>query len=195
MRVLVCGGRDYRDWPAFLAALDAAHAEQEIEAVIHGCAKGADDMAATWASIEVGITELRFPANWKAHGRAAGPLRNQRMLDEGKPDLVLAFPGGRGTADMVRRAEAAGVPVPKPEKPRKGPTAFDYPSWVLNLAAYLSEPRGIDDLAERYGLSTSGLKVRLCRARQRGCWPPAGMSARWVRSGADAQQLALEPTG
>jgi hypothetical protein len=47
----------------------------------------------------------------KKHGRAARPIRNQRMLDEGKPDLVVAFPGGRGTTDMIRRAERAGVPV------------------------------------------------------------------------------------
>jgi hypothetical protein len=52
-----------------------------------------------------------YVAQWKKHGRAAGPIRNQRMLDEGKPDLVVAFPGGRGTADMIRRAERAGVPV------------------------------------------------------------------------------------
>ena len=43
--------------------------------------------------------------------RLAPPLRNQRMLDEGKPDLVVAFPGGGGTKDMVRRAVKAGVPI------------------------------------------------------------------------------------
>ena len=56
-----------------------------------------------------------FPADWIRHGRAAGPIRNEQMLREGCPDLVVAFhddPGlGRGTADMVRRALAAGVPV------------------------------------------------------------------------------------
>ena len=54
---------------------------------------------------------LTFPADWKTYGRAAGPLRNARMIAEGKPDLVLAFPGGRGTADMTRKARAAGVEV------------------------------------------------------------------------------------
>jgi acyl-CoA synthetase (NDP forming) len=52
-----------------------------------------------------------FPANWKKHGKSAGPIRNQLMLDVGKPDLVIAFPGGSGTADMIRRARKAGVPV------------------------------------------------------------------------------------
>jgi hypothetical protein len=67
-------------------------------------------MAGEWADV-FGVPFRIFPANWKKHGRAAGPMRNQQMLDEGKPDLVIAFPGGSGTADMVRRAKAAGVPV------------------------------------------------------------------------------------
>ena len=43
--------------------------------------------------------------------KSAGHIRNQVMLDKGKPDVVVAFPGGRGTADMVRRAEGAGIEV------------------------------------------------------------------------------------
>jgi hypothetical protein len=54
---------------------------------------------------------INEPADWKAHGRAAGPIRNQRMIDEHRPELVVAAPGGRGTADMVRRARAAGIEV------------------------------------------------------------------------------------
>lgn len=53
----------------------------------------------------------RIFADWKTHGRAAGPIRNQRMIDEWKPTLVIAFAGGRGTADMIRRAKAAGIEV------------------------------------------------------------------------------------
>lgn len=78
--------------------------------VIHGAARGADTEAA-WLARGRGLAVEAFPADWRKHGRAAGPLRNQRMLDEGKPDLVIAFSGGKGTADMVRRAEAAGVKV------------------------------------------------------------------------------------
>lgn len=55
-----------------------------------------------------------FPADWHRDGKAAGPIRNRRMLLEGMPDLVVAFPGGRGTADMVRRARAAGIEVVEP---------------------------------------------------------------------------------
>lgn len=50
------------------------------------------------------------PADWSTHGKAAGPIRNQQMADA-RADLCLAFPGGKGISDMVRRAERAGIPV------------------------------------------------------------------------------------
>jgi hypothetical protein len=126
MRVLVCGGRDFGkiESEALLVArtLDALDDDHPISEMFHGGAKGADLLAATWA---VARNALRrdvpriiiheFPADWDAHGKAAGPLRNQRMIDEGKPDLVVAFPGGSGTADCVRRARAAGIPVQEVE--------------------------------------------------------------------------------
>lgn len=71
---------------------------------------GADALAHHCAA-EKGFEVHMYRADWKLLGRKAGPMRNQAMLDHGKPDLVLAFPGSRGTADMVRRATAAGVPV------------------------------------------------------------------------------------
>lgn len=109
MRVLVCGGRDYNDWDVFCNVLDHFQPDE----IISGMARGADTLAVTYAS-RFKIPLLAFPANWDAHGRSAGPIRNQQMLDEGKPDLVVAFPGGRGTADMVRRARKAGVAVVGP---------------------------------------------------------------------------------
>lgn len=116
MRILVCGGRAFDDRSAMARALrrfkptiptDDDMAEHII---ITGGATGADELAAEYAEV-FGIRLRIFPADWKAHGRAAGPIRNQRMIDEGRPDLVIAFPGGRGTDDMVRRAKAAGIPV------------------------------------------------------------------------------------
>lgn len=72
---------------------------------------GADALAALW-SAKIGLSShARYNADWSLYGKAAGPIRNQRMIDKGKPDLVVAFPGGRGTADLVQRAEVAGVPV------------------------------------------------------------------------------------
>lgn len=117
MRVLVCGGRDFTDREAVFSEIDAinngdseGHGPSEITCIIHGCASGADTLASEWARLR-GVPVEGYRAEWEKHGRRAGPLRNQRMLDEGEPDHVVAFPGGRGTADMVRRARKAGVYV------------------------------------------------------------------------------------
>ena len=78
--------------------------------IIHGDANGADRLASQWA-VDNGLKVEPYPADWAKQGRAAGPIRNKRMLEEGKPDLVVAFPGGRGTANMTKQAGEAGVPV------------------------------------------------------------------------------------
>lgn len=110
MRLLICGGRKYTDAQKMYAFLDKIKEGMQIDAIIEGNAKGADRLAGFWARKNK-IDNLKFPADWDKHGKAAGFLRNQQMLDEGKPDLVIAFPGGNGTADMVRRAREAGVEV------------------------------------------------------------------------------------
>jgi hypothetical protein len=110
MRVLVCGGRDYRDRETFTKVMDAHHSWHQFTAVIHGGASGADHEAEVWAQTR-GIPVLSFPADWDMHGKAAGPIRNRQMLEVGRPDIVIAFAGGRGTQDMARRARAAGIPV------------------------------------------------------------------------------------
>lgn len=110
MRVVVCGGRDYGDRDALFDALDAIHRESPITALAHGGAKGADALAGFWAASS-GIWTEEFRADWDAHGRAAGPIRNGKMLREFKPDLVVAAPGGRGTADCCRQAMGMGIRV------------------------------------------------------------------------------------
>lgn len=110
MKVLICGGRDFNNPDLLNDTLDKAHSERPFSLVIHGDYKGADYRAKAWA-IARGIQEARFPANWFRLGKKAGPIRNAAMLLHGKPDLVIAFPGGDGTADMVARAKRAGVPV------------------------------------------------------------------------------------
>lgn len=109
-RVLVCGGRDFHDLDLVFMVLDTAHAANPIIDLIHGAAQGADMLAHEWA-YQRNVRMHPYRADWKTHGKAAGPLRNQRMLDEGKPHLVIAFPGNKGTSDMVRRAMAAKIPV------------------------------------------------------------------------------------
>jgi len=110
MRVLVCGGRDYQNRDAVFDALNELARQHGWLTIIEGGAKGADSLAREWARLRYhGLVTV--PANWQLYGTSAGPIRNEEMLKSGEPDLVLAFPGGRGTADMIHRAEAAGVPV------------------------------------------------------------------------------------
>lgn len=108
MRLLVCGGRDFNDLILFFDTVDALSPEPEV--IIQGGASGADALARRYAEKRK-VDLVTFDADWKAYGKGAGPIRNRVMLREGRPDLVLAFPGGKGTADMVRRARVAGVPV------------------------------------------------------------------------------------
>ena len=114
MRLIVCGGRDYTDTRAIYHAMDRLKARGLVTAVIHGGAPGADSIAGAWAD-QAGVPVEVFFADWERDGRAAGPKRNQRMLDEGRPDGVVAFPGGRGTSDMVSRAVRAGLKVWHPK--------------------------------------------------------------------------------
>lgn len=84
-------------------------ASQRVGLLLHGGASGVDAAAAAWARA-AGVEARAFPADWSG-GRSAGPARNRRMLREGQPDVLLAFPGGRGTDDCVRAAGELGVPV------------------------------------------------------------------------------------
>jgi len=110
MIVLVCGGSNYWDVPSLFATLHCIHVDTTIKKIVHGDARGADIIAKVWA-LHVGVEEKAYPANWKKHGRAAGPIRNSEMLEKEKIDLVVAFPGGSGTADMVKKAQEKGIEV------------------------------------------------------------------------------------
>lgn len=120
MRVLVCGGREFDDWALLNKTLLEVYVMNQMESmvIIEGEAKGADFLARVWAKWkdsqcreEGTITSEPYLADWKKYGYKAGSIRNQQMLDEGKPDIVVAFPGGGGTADMIKRAKKAGVEV------------------------------------------------------------------------------------
>lgn len=108
-RIIVCGGRDYTNMARVVEVLDALRAERGVGYVFHGNARGADGCADVWAKRR-GVPVLAVPARWSKYGKRAGPIRNQAMLGHGI-DLVVAFPGGTGTADMVKRARTAGVEV------------------------------------------------------------------------------------
>lgn len=110
MVVLVCGSRFYTDYGKVYNCLKSIDASL----VLAGGCRGADILAVR-ASRALGYPFWEFPADWQKFGKAAGPIRNQRMLDEGKPDLVVAFhenpENSKGTKDMIRRATRQGVPV------------------------------------------------------------------------------------
>ena len=109
--VLVTGGRGYNDVGTVFDCLTKLNAQFERLVVIHGAAKGADSLAGEVCA-EAGIEFVTVPAAWKKYNRAAGPIRNQLMLDLfPKLDMVLAFPGGDGTADMMSQAKKRNIPV------------------------------------------------------------------------------------
>lgn len=111
MKVLVCGGREFTDWPLLDKALTRVHNEKgPITLIINGDARGADKASSVWAE-KHNISTALFPAEWGKYGTKAGPIRNSFMLEKCPPDVVVAFPGGAGTADMVKKAKDANVPV------------------------------------------------------------------------------------
>lgn len=127
VRVLVCGGRDFgvedNDERDFVINMLEKFAEENSQFynptdnwlpndihIISGLAKGPDTIAVDWA-VTNWTSWIGFPADWDTHGRKAGAIRNHQMLVEGKPDIVLAFPGGRGTEHMKKIAKRAGIPV------------------------------------------------------------------------------------
>lgn len=125
MRALICGGREYADRRRFWQVMDDFHLELQFTCIIHGACgwdwskpeectldrlKGADGLADQWALVN-GIYLSRCPADWTTFRRAAGRVRNIWMLEEEKPDVVIAFPGGPGTEHMKAEARRANVNV------------------------------------------------------------------------------------
>lgn len=110
-RILVCGGRSYNDWGKVSRTLDSCREWFAPNfCIIQGGATGADALAKQWAKL-YGICCIQVDAQWGFYDKAAGSIRNQWMLNFCLPELVIAFPGGVGTARMVAIASKAGVPV------------------------------------------------------------------------------------
>lgn len=114
MRVLVAGGRDFDDRAWLHGSLDKLHhgPRGPITCIIEGGARGADSLGAEWALIN-DVPKETYEADWGSYGKGAGPKRNGEMLVEGRPDLVVLAPGGRGTANMEQQSRTAGYPVMK----------------------------------------------------------------------------------
>jgi hypothetical protein len=118
MRLLVCGGRKYGvdyqgneitllTWPLYDILQEYLDKNPDLT-IIQGGARGADYWAKIWA-LHAGVPHLEFPAEWDKYGRGAGVIRNTRMIVEGRPDLILAFPGGSGTANMVSQGKKYNI--------------------------------------------------------------------------------------
>ena len=125
---VICGGRSYglvppgleprehyelmarRERERLTQVLDAAVMRLGLDRIAVGDATGADALAAAWAE-ERAIPFTVFAADWAGLGNAAGPARNLRMLNETKPDFVIAFPGSKGTRNCCSLAEKAGIRV------------------------------------------------------------------------------------
>lgn len=111
MRLLVCGGRDYSDRRTLFTTLDRIDLERgPFDLLIHGNARGADEIADSWARSH-NITVVAVLPDWQRYGKTAGPVRNRKMITAHAPDLVIAFPGGKGTANMIKLARDAGIEV------------------------------------------------------------------------------------
>lgn len=112
MRVLVCGSRYWKDRNFVYKTLNDLHAITPFSVLIEGECPigegGVDTMARDWAN-ENGVPVLPFPPEFGPDGHVLGPKRNAQMLHEGKPDIVIAFPGGKGTRNMVKQAVEASV--------------------------------------------------------------------------------------
>ena len=121
-KVLVCGGREYTNKEKVFSVLTAlggvpmgdvdnpSWLPRPDLVIMHGGARGADTLADGWAVTNwVPVEEYR--ADWDKYGKGAGFIRNKQMLEQGKPDLVIAFPGGRGTNNMIELAREANIAV------------------------------------------------------------------------------------
>lgn len=104
MKVIVCGGRDFNNAAYLTGAMDMLHLVYGVSLLAHGAARGADTLAGKWAKKRA-IECVEYPADWDKHGNGAGPIRNRWMLEDFKPDMVVGFPGGRGTEHMLEIAQ------------------------------------------------------------------------------------------
>jgi hypothetical protein len=110
MKAVVAGGRFFDDEEMLFDVMDSLKKRFDIKSICHGAASGADTLAGKWAKLR-GVPVKEFPAQWAKFGRSAGPRRNLQMLKEFNPDILVAFPGGTGTKDMIEKARAAKIQI------------------------------------------------------------------------------------
>ena len=134
--VLVCGGRDFatpedkpkvqweRELHYFNSRMQMLWDQKKPDLLVHGNAEGPDKLSGEFA-LERECNVMAVPAKWNTHGRSAGPKRNWEMLQLQRVDLVVAFPGGRGTANMIKQATDNEIKVVNLEE--------DYEEWLAKI--------------------------------------------------------------
>jgi len=120
MRLIIAGGRHLDDVALIRRALARAHEIRPITVLIHGGTGALGITAEDWAR-DMRLHVVRYPANWREFGKRAEAIRNAFMLQDSRPDILLALPGGTDTADLVMRALRARVPVIDTEAKRITP--------------------------------------------------------------------------
>lgn len=108
--VAVTGGRDFNHIDFIYKTMNEVNIKYDVYEYVFGDAHGVDAHVQKWV-IENKLNHKKYYADWGFHGKSAGPIRNKQILDECRPNLLIAFPGGRGTANMVIQARRRGVPI------------------------------------------------------------------------------------
>nr|WP_314074728.1 SLOG family protein [uncultured Roseococcus sp.] len=114
LRIIVCGDHRRKNHGAVFEALNLLRRERGVAAVLHGEQPGVAGLAAEWAKQSEIPTEL-FAAHWQEFQSKAPARRNASMIRYGRPDLLVAFPGGGNTIDLIVRAWRRGLPIWLPE--------------------------------------------------------------------------------
>lgn len=105
-KVIITGGRDYSDYVMFEEVMNVINPS----IIVQGGATGADQLAREWADIKE-LECITYDADWNKNGKAAGPIRNRQMLKDNPDAIVIAFPGGKGTANCIKEAIALNMIV------------------------------------------------------------------------------------
>lgn len=120
MIVIVCGGRNFTNTQLIYKALDTIDNNFGITVLVHGDCWGVDKISNTWGSVHSTIKCFPRPANWRLNGKRAGPIRNREMIDEFQPDLIIAFPGGKGTENMKQLGRQHDIMVIEVDEGEEG---------------------------------------------------------------------------
>lgn len=109
-RLLVCGGRDFSNSALVYRVLEELHSAHRFTLVIHGGERGVDSLTDAWAMNKRLPIEAYRP-DWPLHGKLADAKRQVEMLRSGRPTMLVAFPGGKGTKNLVQLAYSIPIPT------------------------------------------------------------------------------------